>query len=183
MSSTYPISIEIVSLEHKGGTKAYHLYRMSTKSGASLVAFRWGKVGTFGEVQTHKFDTIGSAEEAFDKKLAAKMRGGYSPSTRHDPKPSTAPSFEDLRDAIGRPMLTRLGPTNLKHIDPNIDTTGMKEPDPPRLDENGRLHPGTEAKKRREEEERVRKAAAEIAAREEQERQEAYKDNPLFGAF
>lgn len=183
MAKVYPIQIESVSLDHSGGTKSYHAKKLVAQSGKSLVIFRWGKTGTFGDIQVFEFDTASEADKAFEKKLASKMSNGYAISPRHDPKPVKADDFEELRALMGRAMMSKIGASNLKYIDPTADTTGMREVELPRLDEEGRINWEAVTERSLRLEEEKRKAREEIAARERAEAESAYSNNPIWGAF
>ncbi|MDE4297067.1 WGR domain-containing protein [Phaeobacter gallaeciensis] len=183
MSGSYPVRIEAISLDHKGGTKSYHITKVTNQNGKSLVIYRWGKTGAFGEVMTEKFESASAADKAFEKKLGTKMKGGYSPDAQHDPMPVDVNDFDGLRKKLGRPTMARLGPDHISHIDGDVDTSGVKDAETPRIGEDGRLNPQAEAEKRKRLEEEKRKARKEMERRQQQEYEAAYTANPNFGAF
>lgn len=184
--SVYPINRVMVSLDHKGGTKSYHLMLLSAASGASVVIFRWGKTGQFGEMQVHCFKTLSEAEKEFEKKLRSKQSGGYFVTS--DIKEKSALNDQQLRQIVGLPIFAKMGAAAIKHLDPGFDTSGMREADPPRFSEDGEnLESERRAKeaadlrvKHKEEMERLEQ---ERRDREEAERRAVYGANPIFGAF
>lgn len=134
--SVYPISVHTVSMDHKGGTKSYHLVRLVTNDGKSVVVNRWGKKGVFGDIKVHHFR---SGEErvgvnAFDKKYREKTSNGYE-TVRDDevyPKDET-----ELRRALGRTLFIALGATTVSFIDPDIDVSGLRDAKRADYDEDG----------------------------------------------
>ncbi len=78
----YRVRVHKLSLEHKGGTKAYHLLRISLSDKSSLVVNRWGKLGSFGETSHETFPTSILADKAFYKKKREKEGRGYG--LRHE---------------------------------------------------------------------------------------------------
>ncbi len=181
--SAYPVRVESISLDHRGGTKSYHATKVTAQGGNSLVILRFGKTGAFGQVKVDMHDLASRADKAFEKKIDEKMKKGYAVDPKHDPKPQDASDFEELRRLIGRATIGKLGPNHLSHIDPSLDTTGVREAELPRYDENGHLDKETQAEKARRLEEEKRKAREELKRREEEEFKTAYADNPNFGAF
>lgn len=179
----YPITVESVSLDHKGGTKSYHLKLVHSKSGNSLVIYRWGKTGEFGSVKVEKFVFAEEASKAFEKKMTEKMRKGYAVNSKHDPAPKTADDFADLRKLVGSPVMSKLQADELKHIDPDADTKGMREREDPRFTEDGKWDADAADRRAREKQAEIRKAQEEAKRKEEQEAQQAYANDPNFGAF
>ena len=183
-SEHYPVRIERVSLKHKGGTKAFHLYVISNIQGKSLFVTRWGRIGAFGSIKVEEFDTRKEAEKAFGKKLNEKTSRGY----RNDNNGGEIANAQDeFSTKVGMILFNKLGAKAVNHIDPDYDTTGMREVDPPQYDEEtgARL----DAQRRFSDEQMIK--MKEQAEREQREMKEAadaarmkkYKDNPLFGAF
>lgn len=135
-SMIYPMRIETCDLDHKGQTKAYHLVMILSANGNSIVINRWGKIGVFGDVQVMKYSTCLAAEVAFSKKIKEKKGRGYGEVSG---KEVFAANATELRAAIGRILMTKIGASNLLHLDPDFDVSGFKhETDAVAYDEEGR---------------------------------------------
>ncbi|SCW95729.1 WGR domain-containing protein [Ancylobacter rudongensis] len=182
--STYPIAVDSVALEHKGGTKAYYVTRISTNDGRHLLVNRWGKVGVFGEVQVFKFTDRKTVEKEFEKKIRAKRTGGYelkangSGLPNHGAATFVASDAQELVKKLTVPLFDKLGKDAISFLDPAIDTSRMREAEPPQLDEEGRKINRNTARKA--------DLSDAIAAEKEAERkqvEQTYASNPLFGRF
>lgn len=132
--SVYPIDIVKVSMDHKDGTKAYHVTLVATSYGRALVIKRWGKKSVFGEILTSRFPDIAAGEEAYAAIISAKMKRGYSAQSKVI---ETADDLDGLIKCIGRPTWMKLAAADLNHLDGSLKTNGIREPDPPRFAENG----------------------------------------------
>ncbi|MGV1754804.1 WGR domain-containing protein [Agrobacterium sp. CG674] len=173
---SYPIKVYSQSYDHANGTKSYHLMMIEASNGHCVFINRWGKKGTFGEMQVQTFATPKAAWKAYEKKETAKTRSGYAPLGSQ--RTNEATDAKTLGAAIGMVVLNKMGASNIKHLDPDYNTAGMREVDPPRTDEEtGKLVGDTSRK-------------ADIAAQLEAEREErrkeaamAYDDNEEFGIF
>ena len=135
MSSPYPMKVTSETLEHGGGTKAYHIYSVQTADGPTLVIYRWGKVGAFGEIKTEQHPHAAAARDAMEKKRRSKESNGYREKAFTPEK-----KVEDvaaLRGALGLALFEKIGKTNLNFLDPDIDTSRMRDVDPPSYDEDG----------------------------------------------
>lgn len=131
----YPVNSRSISTDHQGGTKSYHFLLIQSAAGPSIVVFRWGRKGQFGEVDVKLFADHASAEKAFDAKFKDKTRKGYRPTG-----PAKIDSAEDLaglKKLIGPALWVKIGKEGLLHLDPAIDVTGMRIADRPQFDENG----------------------------------------------
>lgn len=173
--SIYPIKSRSISLDHRGGTKSYHLMIIEAANGKCVVINRWGKTGSFGEMKVETFDSPVAAQKAFDKKEREKGRNGYSQtgSTRD----TEAADASELVKAIGMATFNKMGAAAVKHLDPNFDTTGMREADPPQYDEETGRKLDTARRANLDEMMRQQKAAEEAAVLE------AYAANDLYGRF
>lgn len=131
-SPPYPMLIEKVWLDHRGGTKSYQIMRVTAADGKSLLIWRWGKTGKEGQVQVFTLDDEQSACDAFKNKVKDRERSGYSERTN-----GTAPAFisttaqdgSQLRLAIGVSTFYKLGTEAILHVDPDAKTDGVREPD------------------------------------------------------
>ncbi|QNH71691.1 hypothetical protein V1VFAS_096 [Rhizobium phage V1VFA-S] len=173
--SVYPIKVHSISLDHRGGTKSYHLMMIQAANGNSVVVYRWGKTGVFGETKIETYDSPVKAQKGWDKKEREKTNNGYSQTGPVVEK--TANDASELMAAIGRNMFAKLGASNVKHLDPSFDTSGMREADDPQYDEETGRKLDTARKMDLAAllEEQKRKEEAEIAAN--------YEVNELYGRF
>ncbi|WP_168342099.1 WGR domain-containing protein [Rhizobium leguminosarum] len=173
--SVYPIKVHSISLDHRGGTKSYHLMMIRAANGNTVVVYRWGKTGVFGEVKIETYDGPIKAQKGWDKKEREKTNNGYSQTGPAVEK--TANDASELMAAIGRNMFAKLGASNVKHLDPSFDTNGMREADDPQYDEETgkKLDTARRMDLAALLEEQKLKEAAEIAA--------AYEVNDLYGRF
>lgn len=176
--SAYPIGVKRLMLEHKGGTKFYEITMIDNcvGRGNSLVVFRWGKVGTYGDIQVHQVSSLDGAEDLRRRKRYEKEGRGY----RAMPSPASRREIfkrEELAGVVGPLIFSRLGAENVNFIDPDFDTTGMKAAEKPKRGENFEdlTYEDMAARKREFEEE---------ARRQEQSATESfYQNNPNYGAF
>jgi len=171
--STYPIKVHSQSFDHRGGTKSYHLMLIETADNRAVFINRWGKKGQFGELQVKEFADVGAAWKEYERKERDKTRNGYAP--EGPPRDTVANVSSELAKTIGLAVFNKMGAKAVKHLDPSFDTTGMREAEPNRLDEDGRL---TGADKPR-----TADVSEQLKADRERELKEAYENNPLFGAF
>lgn len=76
--AVYPIKIDTLTMKHRGGTKAYHLCKITRADGKSILIKRWGKVDEWGQTQVLRGydDTLASH---WREKDAEKSRRGYQP--------------------------------------------------------------------------------------------------------
>lgn len=133
--SVYPISIEEISLHHKGGTKAYHLIILASENGKSVVVYRYGKIGVFGQMIIERYDTVLAGENAFHKKLREKQNGGYG-LIAMPTRSSVLLDAAELKQRLGRALAPVFGPDNYLHLDPDFDIAGVKS-SRPEYDEDG----------------------------------------------
>jgi len=170
------MTYEQINMEHSGGTKAYTLILVRTADGKSLFINKWGKVGAFGELQATPFPTIDAGRKAFDKKERSKTSGGYR--QKGPGREVTVENAEQLKNAFGLGIWSKVGGSNIQHLDPSINVTGMREADPARFDENGNF---TGDKPRKAE---IDPAEVEAEkARKLAEQQEKLRAIPNFGRF
>lgn len=173
---SYPIKVTQQSYDHKGGTKSYHYTLIEAANGKSVVIFRFGKKGQFGQLNVHEFDTPKAAWKVYEKKEEEKQKGGYYPIGTQTVK--VANSSSEIVPAVGMALFNKMGARAVNHIDPGFDTSKMrKEADPANLDEEGRRVGDTSRKAdiRDLMEQQKREEAAEAAR--------AYDDNEEFGIF
>lgn len=175
-SGMYPITVERQTFTHKNGTKSYHLMIVRNATGHAVFINRWGKIGQFGDLQVTPYNSHEAASQAWDRKEREKTRGGYG---------ATAATIETIAEtpaqlpaAISLAVFAKMGPDAVKHLDPSYDTSSMREIDPPRLDEDGKLT-GIDTTRKAD----ISEALAAEKERQRIEDENAYKDNPLFGLF
>lgn len=172
----YPINVRSISLDHQGGTKSYHLYLIQNADGKAVVINRWGKTGQLGELKAETYDNVPNAERAFEKKESEKSRKGY----RHVgvPKNASAANPGELARQIGIPIFNKMGAKAVNHLDPGYDTSKMRDAEPNRLNEDGRLT-GDDAPRKAD----LSEDLAEMRKQEAAESAAAYADNDLYGRF
>lgn len=108
---------ETVKLSHKTGTKEYEISTVQSPKGFVLI-FRWGKTGTFGQIQAQAFSNKSSAENAAVAKMNDKMKGGYSPNSGRICKDYA--SFNEMMASSFRPYAQMLPPDVAEMIDPSL---------------------------------------------------------------
>lgn len=170
--SAYPMTIRSVSMHQT--TKSYHLLLIYTADGRSLFVRRWGKKGAFGEIKPELYSTHKDGEKAWDKLERAKRE--YK--VEGLPRTETVKDATELRMKMGLPVWNKVGREAINHLDPTIDTSGMREVDPPRVGEDGKLTG--------EDKPRTVDLSAQIAAEkaaQEIESAKVLKQNPNFGRF
>lgn len=173
--SAYPVSITSISMDHKGGTKSYHLYLIRSADGPNAVfVSRWGKTGQFGDLKV-QISPPDVADKAFDKKLSEKTSGGYAVKTHKD---LHANSWDEVTRTLGAPLISKIGASAIAAIDNGIDTSAMKEAEPPRLDDDGRL---TGLDKPRAVD--ITKSVEELKKQEQAAAAQAYEADPEYGRF
>lgn len=173
--SVYPIKVHTISLDHRGGTKSYHLHMIQAANGNCVFIKRWGKTGVFGECKIETFDSPIKAQKAWDSKERAELNKGYSQTGPVVEK--VARDQSELVAAIGRNTFNKLGPAAVKHLDPSFDTTGMREAEDPQYDEETGRKIDTSRKMD------LAELMAEQKRQEEAERQRTYESNDLYGRF
>ena len=133
--SVYPMEVVKTSLAHKGGTKDYFLTLVVNATGQALLIKRWGAKGAIGQIKVEKYPDQASGERAYSKELTLRQSGskGYQIT---DSKVLKIEDASALSMVIGRTVFPKVGPANVKHIDPSYDTSGMREPESNR-DEDG----------------------------------------------
>jgi predicted DNA-binding WGR domain protein len=173
--SVYPIKMRTISLDHRGGTKSYHLMMIEAANGNCVVVNRWGKTGVFGEMKVETFDSPVKAQKAWDKKEREKTGKGYSQtgSTRE----AIASEQSELSRTIGLSTFNKMGASAVKHLDPSFDTTGMREADPAQYDEETGAKIDTSRKAD------LSNLIQEQKQREAENAARAYAENDLYGRF
>ncbi len=173
--SVYPITSKTISYNHQGGTKSYHLHLIQAANGNCVVINRWGKTGSVGEMKIATFDSPIKAQRAFDKKETEKGRNGYR--QVGPARETSAKDASELVKAVGNVYFNKIGASAVRHLDPDFDTTGMRENDDPRWDEEGRaIDSARRAQIDNELQEEMKRAEAQKVA-------SAYASNDLYGRF
>lgn len=122
MAKTFPIQIRKITMDHRTGTKQYHLVLITSASadGVEVTLLRWGKTGAWGQVQAER------GRAAFIAKLREKQDRGYN---------VTKENIVDATDEADFKL--KIGAGYLAHakdfydqIIPGGDTTGMKAAKP-----------------------------------------------------
>lgn len=121
------ILIRKVSMQHRGGTKEYHLLSVrNTTTGKAILVTRWGKTGTWGQMKTEK-GTETDVSRAFDAKFDEKSGRGYRITNE---KNASAANADEAQHIIGITYWPQIGAANLEHVLPGVDTTGVREAKP-----------------------------------------------------
>ena len=121
-------NVTLVAMDHQGGTKRYSLLMVENKdSGAAICVKRWGKTGTWGQLEVVKGD-VSTCQKAFESKLREKRGGGYEVKT-NDAK--THVDKETMLSAIG-PYRHKLDKSVLGYItgDSSVDNPWDETPAP-----------------------------------------------------
>lgn len=134
MTTPYPAEVARTSLNHKQGTKSYHVTLIATSENKSVLIKRWGRTGAFGDVKFEIYNGNEEGEAAFEAIINDKRKRGYAIDTTDVVR---ALDLAELTKAVGRPTWAKMNPAVLVHIDSSISTTGVREADPLRFDENG----------------------------------------------
>lgn len=179
--STYPITVSTVNLKHRGGTKFYTFLLAQTADGKGLLIKRYGKVGTFGQIIEERYDTYKGAEKAFEKTFDEKTSGRKGYEVDGATRELTVSGPGDLLTVFGRMLWPKLSAATVKHLDPSYDTTGRREPDPPRFGEDGEYLGEPEPRTLSPEEVETAKQAA--IDEEKAKRAAIYAENENFGRF
>nr|AJW30269.1 hypothetical protein pLM21S1_p151 [Sinorhizobium sp. LM21] len=173
--SIYPIKSRTITLDHRGGTKSYHLVLIEAANGNCVVINRWGKTGAFGEMKVETFDSPIKAQKAWDKKEREKTGKGYA--QKGGTRERSVAETSELPKIVDAMTFNKMGASAVKHLDPFFDTSGMREADDPQYDEETGAKLDTARKADLSDAiEAKRIADAEKAAR-------AYDDNDLYGRF
>lgn len=162
---------------HQGGTKKYHLYLFhSPTTGNYLLAKRWGKVGTEGQV---KIEALGLAgKRSLNKALNEQQSSGYD--MRLDETLSKAyGSVVEALQVIPLKHRSAFYINQLAHLDPVRYSKDSRDMNDPLKDERDAKF-GESVREATEAAEAARKATALLEA--EQEAAEL-KSNPFFGMF
>lgn len=173
--STYPIKVSSLSLDHKGGTKSYHISVIETADGRAVFVYRWGKANTFGELKTINGDAP-SAWRHWKAKEQDKTRGGYYP--RSNTRVAKAASSADLSKTLGIQLFHKIGKDAIAHLDPTFDTSKLREADEPKSEDGELKHTKDTARKAD-----ISKELAQMRAEEAAKTEKVYADNPMFGRF
>ena len=108
-SNAFPMTIKSLSMDHKGGTKSYHLLLISSdQTGASVLINRFGKTGAFGQTQEFSFEARDHAEREFFKKYEEKSKNGYRETISAKSDDVTAITETALINLIGPQMWAKI---------------------------------------------------------------------------
>lgn len=173
--SAYPMTVQKVYLEHQGGTKFYALTVVFTNEDKALFIRRWGRKGVFGDMLVEEHNSHKAGVAAYEKLLREKTSGRKGYEAKNESQDDVLLAA-DLQRVVGLAQWAKLSASNLKHLDASIDTTGVREPDPPRFDENGDFLGDAPVRKLEITEEM-------IEADKRSKLESAYKSNPKFGMF
>lgn len=168
----------------KGFTKDYTFYAVVNKDGDGILIRKWGRTGAEGQIKVTKH----ADEEHLQHTLMQeqKQRGARDYYLDQSKETDNILSATELKMFLGRMVWPRTGADNLKHLDPDFDTTGIKDP----REKVAVKHPDgsvtyeylpkldTKALKKREE-------VAEQLAREKrrEDNQHMMETNPTWGMF
>lgn len=133
--SAYPMKISSISMHQE--TKSYHLLLITGASGKTVFVRRWGKKGVFGEIKPELYYSENDGLRAWNRLERAKTSGGYRP--EGGIKTISVGDKSGLRAAMGVSVWAKIGKAAINHLDPTIDTSAMREVDPPRIGEDGKL--------------------------------------------
>ncbi len=168
----FPITIDKLSLRHRGGTKDYHLVQILNANGRGLLIKRWGKAGQWGQVQIEAYSSAYDLDKAFTKMRSTKESRGYTMEVGHW-SGEAADNAEFLK-ALG-PQYAAIPGAQFDHVLGDDDEINqILGDDAPDTADMVKVGLEREAKKRAE-----REAAKTKAAQEEAE----LKSNPQWGIF
>lgn len=112
----------------RGVDKDWHeVLIVNTTLGHTLHVTRWGAARSWGSMEIERFTR---AYDRADHKAAVdrvEARGFEIEAIMEN----TNLSLDDLRKLLNTTYWFKLGASNLKFLDPEIDTTGMREAEPP----------------------------------------------------
>ncbi|MCP1540031.1 WGR domain-containing protein [Methylorubrum extorquens] len=139
--TVYPIAIRKKSMLHRQGTKEYHQVLIVNGEGRAVLVQRWGKKNTTGQMKVETFERSEMAVTSFEMKDSEKRshRGGYEHDAGRDNLIECANAAEFAK-ALGPHLRFNMGAANLLHVAPDLDVSGVKEPDPvPEFDRDGKV--------------------------------------------
>lgn len=116
---SYPISADMWSLDHKGGTKSYHFLVLGNNDGHATVILRYGKTGTFGQFMVTNFTSLSEAQHFASKKADEKDTGGYQQTS--ESKRRIINNRAELATFIGGVNMSnykKKNPNFLSYVDP-----------------------------------------------------------------
>lgn len=169
--SVFPISITKSTFRYTGGgsDKEYHTV-LITQSGRAgkhgLGITRWGKTGTWGQMDFHPGTAVAVADTIVAKEKEKRRKGYETIST----KTILAKSPDEFQAALGAGYYFKLG-EHLEFICPGADAKGVKAEAPIEWEEK----PGGKFK--------PKERPPKLVEEEKQSPDQAYADNPLYGAF
>lgn len=111
------------TLDHKGGTKSYHITTLESEAGPAIVIYRWGKTGQFGQIKVERFSSGAAAEHAVMKKVGEKRSGGYIERPVSD---SLLRDEAGLKTFLTTPVLMAIGRDDILHVIPGFDISFMR---------------------------------------------------------
>jgi predicted DNA-binding WGR domain protein len=157
-------------------TKSYYLTLVTTSTGRTVLIRRWGKKGAFGELKAETYERPIQGEKAWDKLEREKTGKGYR---QEGPmRVEEVKSAAELKSKMGLPVFAKMGKEAVSWLDPDLDTSGMRDAEPPRIGEDGRLTGEDKPRKVDLSAELAAQKAADAKAAEE-----TLRKNPNFGRF
>lgn len=166
------------TLLHAQGTKEYHLLSVvNNKTGRALVVFRWGKKGSWGQMQVQT-GTISAIRKLYQEKTHEKEKGRYNQTNDTAIKAETD---ADVKRLVTPPYWAKLGSDNIKYVMPDADVTGIEEPQVVEFDEE--LDGKFKVKHRIKEHPDFVEDEAVKAQRQLEEAKNRQKADPLWGMF
>ncbi len=167
-------TITKLTLEHRSGTKEYHLLLIENSlAQKSVLVNRWGKAGAWGQMKTER-GTAYDMAQSYRTKLNEKEGRGYRVVSS---KPFTASSVEEAKTMIGINYWAQIGADNLQHVFPGVDTTGVRESKPAVWKET------PDGKYERDDKPEYSMPTEEDRREEERQKVEEQKQNPNWGMF
>lgn len=132
----YPISIQrrTLSFEQGRSSKEYHIIYIETAGGRALVINRWGRKGSWGQMQVFAFSKLTEAASYAAEKEREKIGKGYSVSAV--PPVQVCADEYDFRMRLGPQYIANLNPDNLRFLlGEDVDTTGVRERENPEFEQ------------------------------------------------
>lgn len=137
--STFPIKCQKLTMDHRGGTKSYHLLQLTNTDGEAILVKRWGKTGAFGQMDVRRGNAhdMASLWNAIHREKTSGLKG-YEPG---EIKGFNAMTEDELKKFVTVPLWTKLGADNIKHVIPEASAIGVKDPEVIEWGEDGKPVP------------------------------------------
>jgi predicted DNA-binding WGR domain protein len=124
--AAFPITVVKQTLEHRTHEKDYHQVLIRRPDGRSLLVQRWGRRGSFGQMQVLALPDALSSDLAYREKLREKESRGYEP---QPVRLFTVATENELKKMLATVWL-KLGADNIKHLLPDASTDAVRDPPP-----------------------------------------------------